>query len=103
MGGFRPSSQGLNQDNWRQGQGNQGRIYGIYNLEGNYVQDGNYNRDNNFSRGNYNNRNDRNGPYVPPQKSEVTPRDGRDSLARVKDVFHKMKRSSMLMMSTLKI
>ena len=28
MGGFRPSSQGSNQDNWRQGQGNQGKIYG---------------------------------------------------------------------------
>ena len=25
--------------------------------------------------GNYGNRNDRNGPYVPPQNPEVTPRD----------------------------
>ena len=49
-GGFRPSAQGSNQDNWRQGQGN-------------------YNRDNNFNRGNYANRNDRNGPYVPSSKS----------------------------------
>ena len=27
-GGFRLSDQGSNQENWRQGQGNQGRIYG---------------------------------------------------------------------------
>ena len=32
-GGFRPSAQGSNQDNWCQGQGNQGRIYGNYNSE----------------------------------------------------------------------
>ena len=80
-GGFRPSDQGSNQDNWRQGQGNQGRIYGNYNREGHYVRDGNYNRDNNFNRGNYGNKNDRNGPYVPPQNCEVTPRDGGDSMA----------------------
>ena len=65
-GGFRPSSQASNQDNWRQGQGNQGQIYGNFNHEGHYVQDGNYNCDNNFNRGNYANRNDMNGPYVPP-------------------------------------
>ena len=35
--GFRPSAQGSNQDNWRQGQGNQGCIYGNYNREGHYV------------------------------------------------------------------
>ena len=64
MGGFQPSAQGSNQENWRQGQGNQGRNYGNYNREGHYVQDGNYNRDNNFNRGNYGNKNDRNGPYV---------------------------------------
>ena len=52
-GGFLPSAQGSNQDNWRQGQGNQGRNYGNYNCEGHYVRDGNYNRDNNFNRGNY--------------------------------------------------
>ena len=40
-GGFRPSAQGSNRDNWRQGQGNQGRNYGNYNREGHYVQDGN--------------------------------------------------------------
>ena len=51
MGGFRPSAQGSNQENWRQGQGNQGRNYGNYNCEGHYVRDGNYNRDNNFNRG----------------------------------------------------
>ena len=28
MGDFRPTAQGSNQDNWRQGQGNQGRNYG---------------------------------------------------------------------------
>ena len=36
-GGFRPSAQGSNQDNWRQGQGNQGRIYGNYYPEGHYA------------------------------------------------------------------
>ena len=80
-GGFQLSAQGLNQNKWHQGQGNQGRIYGNYNREGHYVRDGNYNRDNNFNRGNYANRNDRNGPYVPPQNREVTPRDGGDSMA----------------------
>ena len=73
-GGFRPSTQGLIQDNWHQGQGNQGRNYGNYNREGHYVRDGNYNLDNNFNRGNYANRNDRSWPYVPPQNREVTPR-----------------------------
>ena len=33
--------------------------------------------------------NDRNGPYVPPQNREVTPRDGGDSMARVEDMLHK--------------
>ena len=60
-GGFRPSAQGSNQENWHQGQ-----MYGNYNREGHYVRDGNYNRKNNFNKGNYGNRNDRNGPYVPP-------------------------------------
>ena len=45
------------------------------------MRDGNYNRDNNFNMGNYGNKNDRNGPYVPPQNCEVTPRDGGDSMA----------------------
>ena len=36
-GGFRRSAQGSNQENWRQGQGNQGRNYGNYNREGHYV------------------------------------------------------------------
>ena len=53
MGGFRPSAQGPNKDNWRHGQGNQGWKYGNYNREGHYVRDGNYNRDSNFYRGNY--------------------------------------------------
>ena len=35
-GGFQSSAQGSNQDNWRQGQGNQGRNYGN-NCEGHYV------------------------------------------------------------------
>ena len=91
-GGFRPSAQGSNQDNWRQGQGNQGRIYGNYNREGHYVRDGNYNRDNNFNRANYGNRDDRNEPYVLPQNREFTPRDGGDSMARVEDMLHKMMR-----------
>ena len=42
--------------------------------------------------GNYGNRNGRNEPYVPPQNREVTPRDGGDSMARVKDMLHKMMR-----------
>ena len=42
--------------------------------------------------GNYGNRNDRNEPYVPPQKCEVTPRDGGGSMARVEDMLHKMMR-----------
>ena len=91
-GGSRPSSQGSNKDNWRQGQGNQGRIYGNYNCEGHYVRDGNYYCDNNFNRGNYGNRNDRIGPYVPPQNREVTTRDGRYSMARFKDMLHKVMR-----------
>ena len=33
-----------------------------------------------------------NGPYVPPQNREVTPRDGGDSMARVEDMLHKMMR-----------
>ena len=86
-GGFRPRSQASNQDNWRQGQGNQGRIYGNYNREGHYVQHGNYNRDNNFNRGNYGNKNDRNWPYVPP-KNLITPTDGGDSMERVEDMLH---------------
>ena len=56
------------------------------------MQDGNYNRDNNFNKGNYGNRNDRNGPYVPHQNRDVTPRDGGDSMARVEDMLHKMMR-----------
>ena len=92
MRGFRPSAQGSNQDNWRQGQGNQGRNYGNYNREGHYVRYGNYNCDKNFNRGNYGNRNDRNGPYVPPQNREVTPRDGEDSMARVDYMLHKIMR-----------
>ena len=33
MGGFRRIAQGSNQENWRQGQGNQGQNYGDYNRE----------------------------------------------------------------------
>ena len=36
-GDFRASAQGSNQDNWRQGQGNQSRNYGKYNREVHYV------------------------------------------------------------------
>lgn len=66
-GVFRLNAQGSNQENWCQGQGNQGRNYGSYNREVNYDRDGNYNHDNNFKRGNYGHKNDRSGPYVPPQ------------------------------------
>ena len=89
---FRPSAQGSNKDNWRHGQGNQGRIYGNYKREGHYVRDGNYNRDNNFNRGNYGNRNDRNGTYAPPKNRELTLMDVEDSMAGVEDMLHKMMR-----------
>ena len=65
---------------------------GNYNRERHYARDGNYNRDNNFNRGNYANKNDRNGPYVPPQNREVTPRNGGDSMVRVEDMLHKVMR-----------
>ena len=73
-------------------QGNKGRNYGNYNREGHYVRDGNYNHDNNFNRGSYGNRNAKNGPYVPPQNREFTPRDGGGSMSRVEDMLHKMMR-----------
>ena len=88
--GFRPSAQGSNQENWRQGQGNLCRIYGKYKREGHYVRDENHNQDNNFNMGNYGDRNDRNVLYVPPQNREVTPRDGGGIMARVEDMLHKM-------------
>ena len=90
------SFKGSNQENWRQGQGNQGRNYGNYNREAHDVRDGNYNRDNNFNRGNYGNRNDRNS------MARVAPRDGGDSMARVEDMLHKMMRMIDVVMSTLK-
>ena len=37
--GFRPNAQGSNQENWRQGQGNQGWDYGNYNRERHFVKD----------------------------------------------------------------
>ena len=82
----------VNQENWRQGQGNQGQNYENYNSEGHYVRDGNYNRDNNFYRGNYCNRNDRSGPYVPPQNWELAPRDDGGSMTRVEHMLLKMMR-----------
>ena len=50
-GGFKQSGKGSNQDNWRQGQGNQGQIYGNYNREVHYGREGNYNRYNHFNWG----------------------------------------------------
>ena len=91
-GGFWQNSQGSNQENWRQGQGNQGRNYGNYNRESHYVPDGNYNCDNNFNWGNYGNRNDRSGPYVPPQNREVAPSDGGGCIVRVEDMLQKIMR-----------
>ena len=38
----------------------------------------------------FGNRNDRNGPDVPLQNREVTPRYGGDNIARVEDMMHKM-------------
>ena len=54
----------------------------------------------NSTRVNNDNRNDRNGPYVPPQNCEVTPRDGGDSMARVEDMLHKMMKRFDVVMST---
>ena len=56
IGGLRPNTQGSNQENWSQGQGNQGQNYGNYNREGHYVRYGNYNCDNNFNQDNYGNK-----------------------------------------------
>ena len=36
-GGFRLSAKSSNQENWCQGHGNQGTIYGNYNREGHYA------------------------------------------------------------------
>ena len=47
--------------------------------------------DNNCNRDNNGNKDDRNGPYVPPQNREVTPRDGGDSM-KVEDMLHKRMR-----------
>ena len=75
-GGFRPNTQGSNQENWCEGQN-----YGNYNLEGQYGRDRNDNCDNNLNRGNYGKRNDRSVDYVTPQNCEVAPRDGGGSMA----------------------
>ena len=91
-GGFRPSSQNSNKENWPHGLGNKGQIYGMYNREGHYFWDGNYNRDNTFNRGNYGNKNDRIGPHVPSQNREVTSRDSWDSMVWVQYMLHKMMR-----------
>ena len=91
-GGFRPNAQGSNTENWRQGQGNQGRTYGNYNREGHYVRDGNFNRDNNYNRNNYGNRNDRVGPYVRPQNRESGARETGGNMARIEDMMQKMMR-----------
>ena len=40
-GGCLLNAQCYNQENWRKGQGKQGRNYGNYNKEGNYVLYGN--------------------------------------------------------------
>uniref|UniRef100_M1DTT9 Integrase core domain containing protein n=1 Tax=Solanum tuberosum TaxID=4113 RepID=M1DTT9_SOLTU len=92
MGGFRPNAQGSNKENWRQGQGNQGRNYGNYNREGQYVRDGNPKCDNNYNRNNYGNRNNRVGPYVPPQNWEFGTGEAGGNLARIEDMMHKMMR-----------
>ena len=44
-------------------------------------------------QGNYGNKNDRSGPYVPPQNREIASRDGEGSMARVEDIMQKMMRS----------
>uniref|UniRef100_M1D973 Integrase core domain containing protein n=1 Tax=Solanum tuberosum TaxID=4113 RepID=M1D973_SOLTU len=90
MGGFQTSAQGSNSDNWRQGQGNQGRNYGNYNREEKYVRDGNYNRDNNHNWNNYDNMNDRVRPYVPPVNRESGSREAGSSMSGIEDMMQKM-------------
>ena len=87
-----PNAQGFNQENWHQGQGNQGRNNGNHNCEGYYVRDGNYNRDKNFNQGNYGNRNNQSVPYVPPQNRKVASRDGGGSIERLEDMLQNMRR-----------
>ncbi|KAH0634861.1 hypothetical protein KY284_037647 [Solanum tuberosum] len=91
-GDFRPNTQGSNAENWRQGQGNQGRNYGNYNREGQYVPDGNFNRDNNYNRNNYDNKNDRVGPYVPPQNQESGTKEAGGNMVHIEDMMQKMMR-----------
>ena len=83
MGGLWPNTQGSNQENWYQGQGNQGRNYGNYNREGQYVLDWNNSRYNKFNKGNNGNRINKSGPYIPPQNQEVARKDGGGSMAQV--------------------
>jgi len=90
--GFQLNAQGYNTDNWRQGQGNQGRYYGNYNCEGQYVRDGNYNRDNNYNWNNYGNKNDQIGPYVPLQNLESGTREAGGNMSRIEDMMQKMMR-----------
>ena len=45
-----------------------------------------------MNRNNYGNRNDKGGPYVPPQNREAAPKDGRGSKARVEDMLQNMMR-----------
>ena len=89
IGGFRLNAQGSNKENLRQGHVNHGRNNCSYNRNGHYVRHGNYNCDN-FNQGNYGNKNYRSVPYFPPQNSEVAPRDGGRSMARVEHMIHKM-------------
>ncbi|KAK4724150.1 hypothetical protein R3W88_026929 [Solanum pinnatisectum] len=88
-GVFRTNAQGSNLDNWCQGQGNQGRNYGSFNSEGNYVRDGNHNHDNNYNQNNYGNKNDKVGPYVPSSN-----REGGNSMSHIEDMMQKMMKRS---------
>uniref|UniRef100_M1DLX3 Integrase core domain containing protein n=1 Tax=Solanum tuberosum TaxID=4113 RepID=M1DLX3_SOLTU len=60
--------------------------------EGQYVWDGNFNYDNNYKRNNYGNRNDRVGPYVPPQNREYGIREAGGNMAHIEDMMHMMMR-----------
>ena len=59
---LQPNAQRSNKENFRIGQGNQGRNYDNYNREGEYVWDGNYNCDN-INQGNYCYMNDGSIPH----------------------------------------
>uniref|UniRef100_M1DIZ9 Integrase core domain containing protein n=1 Tax=Solanum tuberosum TaxID=4113 RepID=M1DIZ9_SOLTU len=53
-------------------------------------KDRNYNRDNTYNQKNYGNRNDKAGPYVPPQNWESGNREVVGSMSQIEDTMQKM-------------